>query len=51
MMKRAAFPAVPLFQHSTGRAAVTQLLWGDFVRITGPERDDLAHPEAPLPPI
>jgi beta-lactamase superfamily II metal-dependent hydrolase len=39
MIKRAAFPAVPLFQHSTGRAAVTQLLWGDFVQITGPERD------------
>jgi beta-lactamase superfamily II metal-dependent hydrolase len=39
MIRRAAFPAVPLFQHSTGRAAVNQLLWGDFVQITGPERD------------
>ena len=39
MDRWAAFPAVPLFRDSTGRAAVRQLLWGDFVQVTGPERD------------
>ena len=39
MDRWAAFPAVPLYQDSTGRTAVRQLLWGDFVRVTGPERD------------
>ena len=39
MIRRAAYPAVPLYRGSTGNAAVSQLLWGDFVDITGPERD------------
>ena len=35
MIRWASYPSVPLFASSTGKEAVGQLLWGDYVKITG----------------
>jgi beta-lactamase superfamily II metal-dependent hydrolase len=38
MIRCATYPAAPLFASSTGKKAVGQLLWGDYVKITGAKR-------------